>query len=683
MVPAGGLASVASAPVKASCGLLLAGEDLDVDAARARARPRRARRGCSRRGSPRCPRRCTSLTPCSRATRACAATIAASSATASAGIAPPSSGTRRRKRRTATTSRRRPPSRSATSSRVVLVPMSTHAQLIWLPSSPQVSTSAPAILVRDLRKAYGELEAVRGIDFEVAPGEVFGLLGPNGAGKTTTVEILEGYRGPHGGIVSVLGHDPRQRSRGAARAGRHRPAVERHVPPRQGARGGAPLGPLLPAPARRRRGHRDRRPAGEGATRYVRTLSGGQPRRLDLALALVGDPELDLPRRADDGLRPRGAPQRVGGRSARCRSSARRSCSPRTTSTRRRRCATASRSSRTGGSSPRARRASSGTAATRYRVAWRDEQRRAADARGERPDRAAAPAHERARWPAAQPLRDLSVTRPSLEDVYLELTAEAPGGGRTMAEAAALAWRHYRLERRMFWRNPTAAFFSFVLPLIFLFLFGAIFSGDQKKLEHHRPGHRRHERHGDDVQRPRHEHDLPARGGRAQAHPRHAAAAGLLPRRRGRQRRHQRRRAGRDRRPRRAALLRPRLAEGLARARRLLRRRRRLPRLARRRLLARHPELRRRPGLHEHRLPAGHLHLRRLLRRRQRAAVPARHRAGPPAHPHHQRALGGARHRRVPGRQPAGTWPSSWRGASSARSSRCAGSAGSRSGIRR
>ena len=67
-----------------------------------------------------------------------------------------------------------------------------------------VSSAAPAILVRDLHKAYGEHEAVRGIDFEVAVGEVFGLLGPNGAGKTTTVEILEGYRARSSGIVSVL-----------------------------------------------------------------------------------------------------------------------------------------------------------------------------------------------------------------------------------------------------------------------------------------------------------------------------------------------------------------------------------------------------------------------------------------------------------------------------------------------
>ena len=65
-----------------------------------------------------------------------------------------------------------------------------------------------AIQVRGLRKSYGDFEAVRGIDFEVAPGEVFGLLGPNGAGKTTTVEILEGLRARSAGEATVLGFDP-------------------------------------------------------------------------------------------------------------------------------------------------------------------------------------------------------------------------------------------------------------------------------------------------------------------------------------------------------------------------------------------------------------------------------------------------------------------------------------------
>ncbi|MCA1693022.1 MAG: ATP-binding cassette domain-containing protein, partial [Actinobacteria bacterium] len=68
--------------------------------------------------------------------------------------------------------------------------------------------SEPVIVVRGLRKSYGNLEAVRGIDLTVERGEVFAFLGPNGAGKTTTVEILEGYRNRSAGEVTVLGIDP-------------------------------------------------------------------------------------------------------------------------------------------------------------------------------------------------------------------------------------------------------------------------------------------------------------------------------------------------------------------------------------------------------------------------------------------------------------------------------------------
>ena len=71
-----------------------------------------------------------------------------------------------------------------------------------------MSVVGPAIEVRGLRKSYGAVEAVRGIDLTVAPGEVFALLGPNGAGKTTVVEILEGHRQRSAGEVRVLGFDP-------------------------------------------------------------------------------------------------------------------------------------------------------------------------------------------------------------------------------------------------------------------------------------------------------------------------------------------------------------------------------------------------------------------------------------------------------------------------------------------
>jgi ABC-2 type transport system ATP-binding protein len=71
----------------------------------------------------------------------------------------------------------------------------------------------PVIRVRGLRKSYGSLEAVRGLDLDVECGEIFAFLGPNGAGKTTVVEILEGYRGRDAGEVEVLGADPMRADR--------------------------------------------------------------------------------------------------------------------------------------------------------------------------------------------------------------------------------------------------------------------------------------------------------------------------------------------------------------------------------------------------------------------------------------------------------------------------------------
>jgi ABC-2 type transport system ATP-binding protein len=148
-----------------------------------------------------------------------------------------------------------------------------------------------AIEVRNLRKSYGEFEAVRGVDFEVGRGEVFGLLGPNGAGKTTTVEILEGYRQRTDGEVSVLGFDPGARPRALrARVGivLQSTGLYRHIKVREAV---AHFASMYPQPR-----DVDEVIALTGLegkqNAMARTLSGGQLRRLDLALALVGDPEL-------------------------------------------------------------------------------------------------------------------------------------------------------------------------------------------------------------------------------------------------------------------------------------------------------------------------------------------------------------------------------------------------------
>jgi ABC-2 type transport system ATP-binding protein len=148
-----------------------------------------------------------------------------------------------------------------------------------------------AIEAHNLRKAYGELEAVRDVSLSVAPGEVFCLLGPNGAGKTTTVEMLEGHRDPTSGTVRVLGQDPSKR----ARAWRDRIGVVL-----QDTALGADLtvGEILEMSGRwysRPRGVDELIELVElDAKRDTRTeaLSGGQRRRLDLALGLVGRPDV-------------------------------------------------------------------------------------------------------------------------------------------------------------------------------------------------------------------------------------------------------------------------------------------------------------------------------------------------------------------------------------------------------
>jgi ABC-2 type transport system ATP-binding protein len=148
-----------------------------------------------------------------------------------------------------------------------------------------------AIRVEGLRKAYGDVEAVQGLTFSVAAGEVFCLLGPNGAGKTTTTEILEGYRARSAGEVRVLGHDPEQ----GERALRERVGI---VLQEAAAQSELTVAEVLTMYGRYYPRHRkvDELVGLVGLTgkesMRVKLLSGGQKRRLDLALALVGDPDL-------------------------------------------------------------------------------------------------------------------------------------------------------------------------------------------------------------------------------------------------------------------------------------------------------------------------------------------------------------------------------------------------------
>lgn len=148
-----------------------------------------------------------------------------------------------------------------------------------------------AIEVRGLRKNYGDVEAVRGVDLEVERGQVFALLGPNGAGKSTTVEILEGHRDRTSGTVSVLGMDPATSGREfRERIGivLQETSVEKELTVAEAIDF---YGRIYPR----------HRPTGElieivgldeKTDARIKTLSGGQKRRLELALGIVGDPEL-------------------------------------------------------------------------------------------------------------------------------------------------------------------------------------------------------------------------------------------------------------------------------------------------------------------------------------------------------------------------------------------------------
>jgi ABC-2 type transport system ATP-binding protein len=293
-----------------------------------------------------------------------------------------------------------------------------------------------AISVRDLRKSYGPVEAIRGVSFEVGRGEVFGLLGPNGAGKTSTVEILEGYRDRSGGEVSVLGFDPGEadlelkrrvgivlQSTGFYPRATVRESLEQ-------------MAGFYPHP-------RDVLETvelvglGEKLDTRAKQLSGGQQRRLDLALALVGDPEvifLDEPTTGFDpaarraswevirSLRQLGKTllltthyldeaQELADRVAIVKDGVIVASGP---------------------------PAELSSARTGYRVSWIEDGRRIEEETDDPTEllhRLTGEALDR-----GERLEGLTVTRPSLEDVYLELTAETESAAVT-PEAAPAAHR--------------------------------------------------------------------------------------------------------------------------------------------------------------------------------------------------------------------------------------------------
>jgi len=165
----------------------------------------------------------------------------------------------------------------------------------------------PAVSVSHLAKSYGDVDAVKDVTFEVEKGEVFALLGPNGAGKTTTIEILEGFRDRSGGAVQTLGVDPSNRTtqrwlRTRIGVVLQELAVEPFYSVRQVLTRNAGY---YPSP----------RPVDEvieliglkeKADQRVKKLSGGQQRRLDVGLGIIGNPELLFLDEPTTGLDPSG-----------------------------------------------------------------------------------------------------------------------------------------------------------------------------------------------------------------------------------------------------------------------------------------------------------------------------------------------------------------------------------------
>jgi ABC-2 type transport system ATP-binding protein len=289
-----------------------------------------------------------------------------------------------------------------------------------------VNDSTPAIEVSALRKRYGDYEAVRGIDISVRRGEVFGLLGPNGAGKTTTVEILEGYRSRSAGEVSVLGHDPADRSIELRRqigivlqAG----GIYSHITPREALAHWASFYPH-PREVEEVLGLVGLSDSGDVRSRK---LSGGQLRRLDFALALVGDPELiflDEPTTGFDPEARRTAWETIRSLRALGKTVLLTTHYLEEAQELADRVAIVKDGRVLAIGAPRDLGVGSGANGNRYNVAYRGPDGGLIERQTDDPTRLL---HELTTQALAEGrmLEDLSVARPTLEDVYLELTADA------------------------------------------------------------------------------------------------------------------------------------------------------------------------------------------------------------------------------------------------------------------
>ena len=440
-----------------------------------------------------------------------------------------------------------------------------------------------------------------------------------------------------GGEVRVLGHDPAEPRPRASRSGSGIVLQSCGFYPRVTVREAVEhFAKAYPQPRDAGETIDARRARARRPTRAPKELSGGQRRRLDLALALVGRPRARLPRRAHHRLRPRRPAHRLGRGAQAARSSARRCCSPPTTWTRPRSSPTGWRSSRTAAivaEGPPDRARPEQRPLPRLLPLRRPPRR----ARDRRPDRAAAPPDRATRWPAASGSRASRSAGPTLEDVYLELTART-----SRMSPAALAWEQFRFERKLFWRNPSAAFFNFLLPLLLLVLIATAFSSDERRARRADPGHRRHGRDGHDLHRARLQRSRSCREEgilkrvRGTPMPAGAYLGGLI-----------------------GSAVAQRLPAGGAGGRRSAtsstastgpRDRLLLAgftllgvvcfALARRRVLARHPERGRRSRLHQRGLPAADLHLGRLLLGRRPARGAQGDRRGAAAQAPDRRALG-------------------------------------------